>query len=80
MNNEELKSLLQAEDNKRSFTDSTPFEDLMNMSDEQAADILDDMFFKPQLIGGMRNGKTYLTASRIVAVVKAINKLRGSEE
>ena len=78
MSNEELKALLQAEDNKCSLADSTPFEDLINMSDEQAADILDDMFFKSQLIGGMRNGKTYLRASQIVAVVKAINRLRGN--
>lgn len=79
MNDEELRTLLQAEDNKRSLTDSTPFEDLINMSDEQAADILDDMFFKPQPIYGMRNGKTYLRASQIVAVVKAINRLRGNQ-
>lgn len=79
MNDEDLRTLLRAEDNKLSSTDSTPFEDLINMSDEQAADILDDMFFKPQLIGGVRNGKTYLRASQIVAVVKAINRLRGNE-
>ena len=79
MNDEELKALLRAEDNKLLSTDSTPFEDLINMSDEQAADILDDMFFKPQLIGGRRNGKTYLMASQIVAVVKAINRLRGNQ-
>ena len=60
--------------------EGTDYEKLLNMTDEQAADILDDMFFKTQLLGGRHCGKTILTACQIVAMVKAINRLRGNNE
>lgn len=79
MTNEELIEILRNQGDTGLLLD-TPYENLLLMTDEQAADIIEDMYFKPQSVGGRHNGKTLLQACRIVAVAKAINRLRGKSD
>ena len=51
------------------------YDDIMNMTDEQAADILENL--RVRLYGGRQNGKTKLSLAYNVATEKAIKKLRG---
>ena len=53
------------------------YDNILNMTDEQAADIIEDLFFRGQLVGGRHNGKTITQLAYHTAIVKAINKLRG---
>ena len=75
---EEMREILKAEDESRGMTDKTDnFSAILDMTDQQAADIIEDMYFNPQMVGGRHQGKTYMQACRMVAVLKAIHKLRG---
>lgn len=56
--------------------EGTEYEKILNMTDEQAADILEKTII--YLCGGRMNGKTILSLSYRVAILKAINKLRGN--
>lgn len=53
------------------------YESILNMTDAQAADILEDLFFNGISVGGRGNGKTIMQLTYNTAVIKAINKLRG---
>lgn len=57
--------------------EGTDYETLLNMTDEQAAEILENTF--NCIIVSRGNNKTFLTSVYIVALVKAIKKLRGKE-
>lgn len=52
------------------------YEKILNMTDEEAADILDNYILR--ICGGRGNGKTLLSFSYFIAIKKAIKKLRGS--
>ena len=54
------------------------YDAILNMTDEQAADILEDLFFNGVKVGGRGNGKTTLQLAYNTAVIKAVNKLRGT--
>ena len=68
MTNEELHNLVQG----------TPYEYLLDMTDEQAAEILEKTCV--YISGGRQNGKTLWKAGYTIAMHKAINKLRGKKE
>ena len=53
------------------------YEALINMTDEQAADILENIHLG--INGGRGNGKTFLLHAYQIALGKAIKKLRGEE-
>lgn len=67
MTNEELHNLVQG----------TPYEYLLDMTDEQAAEILEKTYI--YISGGRHCGKTLWQAGYTVAMHKAINKLRGKK-
>ena len=54
----------------------TPYEDLLNMTDEQAADVLEKTML--WISGGRGCGKTITKLSYEIALTRAINKLRGN--
>lgn len=68
MTDEELNNLIKG----------TPYEYLLNMTDEQAAEILEKTYI--YISGGRQNGKTLWKAGYTIAMHKAINKLRGEKE
>jgi len=74
---DEFKEILKAEDKRRGIDPEKGFQNLLNMTDEQAASVIENMFFEPQMLGGRHQGKQYLYAMRTVAILKAINRLRG---
>lgn len=51
------------------------YEAIMNMTDEQAAEVLEKM--RIHVMGGRQNGKTVLFLSYNTAIQKAIQKLKG---
>lgn len=53
------------------------YDAILNMTDEQAADILEDLFFNGVKVGGRGYGKTTLQLTYNTAIIKALNKLRG---
>ena len=67
MTNEELHNLVQG----------TPYEYLLDMTDEQAAEILEKTYI--YISGGRYCGKTLWKAGYTIAMNKAINKLRGEK-
>ena len=68
MTDEELNNLIKG----------TPYEYLLNMTDEQAAEILEKTYI--YISGGRHNGKTFGQLGYTVAIHKALNKLRGEKE
>lgn len=75
---EELRKILKSADEKYGIENNPDnFSTLLNMTDEQAADIIEDMYFGEHLVGGRKHGKQYIAAARMVATLKAIQKLRG---
>ena len=77
---EELREVLKNTDEKYGIENNPDnFSTLLNMTDEQAADIIEDMYFGEHLVGGRQHGKQYIIAARMVATLKAIRKLRGEE-
>ena len=76
---EELREILKNADEKYGIENKPDnFSTLLNMTDEQAADIIEEMYFGEHRVGGRQHGKQYITAARIVATLKAIQKLRGN--
>lgn len=53
--------------------EGTDYEKLLNMTDEQAADILEKFVI---YLGGRGNCKTFIANAYSIAIRKAINKLR----
>lgn len=54
--------------------EGTDYEKLLNMTDEQAADILENTIL--HYCGGRGSGKTLISNAYSIAMIKAINKLR----
>ena len=54
--------------------EGTDYEKLLNMTDEQAADILENTIL--HYYGGRGSGKTFMSTAYGIALRKAINKLR----
>lgn len=57
--------------------DNTDYEKLANMTDEQAANVLED--FSVRIMGGRGNGKTIMSFAYNIALSRAIQRLRESE-
>lgn len=59
------------------MTDIFDYEKLADMTDEQAAEILED--YRVRLNWGRQNGKNIMTLAYMIALTKAIQRLRETD-
>ena len=59
--------------------DEDTVEKLLNMSDEEAADILQRFYEQYAIAGGRKNGKTFVKLPVMAALSKALYKVRGGK-